>query len=135
MSIVKNLVHLVPLIFLMLPSRAESRFCIGGNVTQMSQGQIEICRQQLQHMRLIVRRQNAPDWHYVLVCDEQGWKDYAIFSSTDAKLLQQATTDTDMIQHTTFVRASRLNTTLDQVFSAEVASIVRQSSILLASNR
>ena len=135
MSVAKSVVRVAPLLLLMLSAVAEGRFCIGGNIEQMNPAAVQICQQDLRQLRAVAQQQNSPDWHYVLVCDEQGWRDYAAFSDNGPETLQNAAFDTNLSQRTTFVRGSRLHGALNQMFSAEVARIVRQSSIQMASNR
>lgn len=135
MSVAKLIARVAPLVLLAVTASAEPRFCMGGNLDQLNAAQQATCKQQLAQMKAVAAAQNSPDWHYVLVCDEQGWKDYAAFSVTSPEKLMNVSADTNVSQKTTFVRGSRMNGSLDQVFGAEVASIARQTTTLVAMNR
>ena len=61
-------------------------------------------------VRNAVKQRGAPaDWHFVVVCDEAGWKDYASFSATEPGLLAGASYSTDPRLRWTFLRGSDLN--------------------------
>lgn len=135
MSVAKLFARVAPLALVALAASAEPRFCMGGNLDQLTPQQMATCQQQLVQLRVVAAMHHSPDWHYVLVCDEQAWKDYAAFSNTSEATLAAANADTNIAQKTTFVRGSRLNGSLEQVFGAEVTSIAQKTAPLMAMNR
>ena len=73
--------------------------------------------------------QTPQDWHFVVVCNEPGWKEYAAFSKRSSEELEDASADTDLDQRTTFFRADRLTGPeegghMQRVVAYEIAGIV-----------
>ena len=89
---------------------AQTHFCIGGELDRMSSAEVSSCQSKMMRMRDAVRHHGAPSgWHFVVVCDESGWKDYASFSGEKETGLTSASFHTDAQSHRTFVRGSRLD--------------------------
>ncbi len=89
---------------------AETHFCIGGNLDQLNATQVSECRAKMADMRNAVKQHGAPaGWHFVVVCDEDGWKEYTNFAGQEATNLVQAAYSTDAEMHWTFVRGSRMD--------------------------
>lgn len=100
------------LMFLCLSVAAfpQSKFCIGGELEKLTPTEVSACKAKAASLQREVRLVGAPDnWHYVLICDEAGWNDYAAFTGTaHAAMLDKAeVTDKDM--RFTFVRGSRVS--------------------------
>ena len=114
---------------LSVPSVAQTRFCIGGNLDHLSASERADCSATMQAVRYAAASLHAPDdWHFVVVCGEEGWKNYAAFSSRSEAALEDASADTDREEHTTYFREDRLHTPqahgLRRVVAHEIASIV-----------
>lgn len=114
---------------LCVPSVAQTRFCIGGDLDHLSSADRASCNATLNAVRNTATGLHAPDgWHFVVVCGEDGWKQYAAFSPRGEDAVQDAAADTDLEQHATFFRADRLHTpqphSLQRVVAHEVASIL-----------
>jgi hypothetical protein len=104
---------------------ASNKVCMGGNVEQLNAAQTMVCKQQVEQVRAAAARSGASDWHFIVVCDEPGWADYAAFSNTPATQLQAANADTNVAQRTTFVRAGRIASS--DMLAVELADIARAS--------
>jgi hypothetical protein len=118
---------------------AQSRFCIGGDMTRMSPSEKAACSAKLQAVRTAAAALQAPEgWHFVLVCGKQGWKDYTGFRLADNTALVDASADTDLEQHETFFREDRLDlanpAALRRLVAVEVAGILLQSRDQVAIN-
>lgn len=120
-----------------LAASAESnRVCLGGNIEQLSATQVHACQQTAQQVHATADKSGARNWHFVVVCDEGGWQDYAAFAMVSADQLQAATTDTNVAERTTFVRASRVNTPEGSTsLAADMAFIARSGGVDVAALR
>ncbi len=109
---------------------------MAGNVEHFSATELQTCQTLVRHVRETAVKYRTPSWHFIVVCDESGWKDYAAFSSTSARALENESADTNLALHTTFLRGSRLLPTLnDAVLISAMTAIVNESSEEIASNR
>ncbi len=111
-----------------VPAVAQTRFCIGGDLEGLSAGERASCNAAKDTAKLTAARLQAPeDWHFVIVCGEQGWKDYTAVAQQGEVALNDSAADTDLDQHVTYLRESRLresqNHPLQPVVAHEVASI------------
>lgn len=85
-----------------------TRVCMGGNFEHLTSAQRKACESQVAQVRKAADQYSAGNWHFIVVCDEQGWRDYAAFSNTPAEQLANANADTNFGMRTTFLRGSRL---------------------------
>jgi nitroreductase len=82
---------------------------MGGNLDGLTASQKNVCENQVQMAREAATSTNAPDsWHFVVVCGEDGWKDYMAFAQHEGANLQAASADTNFAERTTFLRGSRM---------------------------
>lgn len=102
-----------------------NRICLGGNIEQLSSTQRFACQQRAQQVRRAADQAGLSNWHFVVVCDDAGWSDYAAFSTTPAEALQNRATDTNADARTTFVRATGIST--PESLSTELVAVVRQA--------
>jgi hypothetical protein len=123
------------------PAIAQDRFCISGDLEHLNATQKADCSAKLEEVRhAAASLQNHGDWHFVLVCDAQGWQDYAAFSIHTPEELQQLNADTDLNMHTTYLRGDRLSlndlASLRRTVHSEVALIEarKTAGTQLASN-
>ena len=112
---------------------AQTRFCVGGDLDHLSSTERSSCSATMNAVRHAVGAMPAPaDWHFVVVCGEEGWKQYSVFSTHSEASLDEAVADTDREQRTTYLRESRLHTSqahgLEEAVAHEVASIVLNSN-------
>ncbi len=123
---------------------AQSRFCVGGDLAQLSPAQRRACDTKLQAVRRVATALHVPDeWHFVLVCGDEGWKDYSAAFHGGPDVLETRTADTNVEEHETFFRESKLDPQDSQTFlgivAHEVASAMLHSkdetSIRLAMRR
>ena len=108
---------------------AQTRFCVGGDLDHLSATEKAACSATLQAVRTAATSMHAPDgWHFVVVCGEDGWKQYTAFSSRDEATLESAAADTDRDGKTTYFREARLQSpeahSLQHAVAHEVASIL-----------
>ncbi len=108
---------------------AQTRVCIGGDLDHLSSTERASCSATMQAVRSAAAVMHAPnDWHFVVVCGEDGWKDYAAFSTHGEAVLQAAAADTNLDQQTTYFREDRLHTPqahgLQHVVAHEIAAIL-----------
>ena len=108
---------------------AQTRYCIGGDLQHLSANERAACSATMNAVRNQAASLHAPsDWHFIVVCGEEGWKQYAAFSVHDEASLENASADTDRDQRTTFFREDRLHTpephSLQRVVTHELASIL-----------
>ncbi len=111
---------------------AQIRYCVAGNLSQMNPAEKATCSTQLQTVRQAAAAFHAPqDWHFVLVCGEKGWKDYAAYATGNEAALDGAYADTNVSSHETFLRASssgaQADVALQRTIAHEVASILLNS--------
>ena len=119
---------------------AQTRFCIGGDLDHMSQTQRVACNAKMQAVKQATAALHAPeDWHFVVVCGENGWKSYAAYSMDDNAALLSADADTNLDRRETFLREDRLDMvnlrSLQRVVAHEVAEITLRSKDEIAINR
>ena len=89
---------------------AQTHFCIGGDIDHMTPANVAACEAKLSGVRNAVRQQGAPaGWHFVVVCDEMGWKEFTSFSHREAGLLSNASYSTDPRLHWIFLRAGQID--------------------------
>ncbi len=89
---------------------AQTHFCIAGDLDRLDASQVAECQAKMTSVRDAVRRRGAPSgWHFVVVCDETGWSDYANFIAPSAGPLGDAAFHTDGSLHWTFVRGSQMD--------------------------
>jgi hypothetical protein len=92
-----------------LPAIAQMKICMGGNLDAMSPADTRVCENQVRMAREAGVSAKAPaDWHFVVVCGEDGWKDYMAFSAHPESQLRTAGADTDFANKTTFLRGTRI---------------------------
>jgi hypothetical protein len=130
-------VRIVPVLLLAAAAFAEGDpVCMAGNVEHLTATELSACQTLVRHVRETASRYHTSSWHFIVVCDESGWKDYAAFSNTPARVLENASADTDLALHTTFLRGSRLlPTSGDAVLASEMTAIARETTEEIASNR
>lgn len=106
-----------------------TRFCIGGDLDQLSVADRAACSATVQAVRNAATTMHAPGgWHFVVVCGQEGWKSYTAFSARGAAALEDASADTNRGEATTYFREERLHTSnahgLQHVVAHELASIL-----------
>ncbi len=111
-----------------IPAVAQTRYCIGGDLTALSAPERASCNATKEMVRATATRLNAPkDWHFVIVCGEQGWKDYTAVAQRGEVALDDSAADTDLDEHVTYLRESRMRGPqtheLQRVVAHELASI------------
>lgn len=116
---------------------AQTRFCIGGDLDHLSTAQKAECSAKLQAVKAAAGSFHVTDgWHFVMVCGEEGWKDYAAFAMDDTLL--NASADTHLDQHETFLRSDKFDlqnpAMLQRTVAREVAGIVLHSHDEVAIN-
>lgn len=107
---------------------AQTRYCMGGDLDHMSAAERASCSAAKEGVKATATQLHAPaDWHFVIVCGEQGWKDYTAVADSGAVALQDAAADTDLSQHVTYIREGGFMTPqsrdLRLVVTHEMASI------------
>ncbi len=131
----KSLTVTIASTLLCVPAIAQTRYCIGGDLDNMTAAQKNTCSAKLGAVRQLAAAYGAPqDWHFVVVCGEEGWKQYAGYSMREDGVLQNAAADTNLEQHETFLREDRLDGVggLQRVVAHEMASIVLHTNDELA---
>jgi hypothetical protein len=98
------------LLLVSLPAAlAQTHFCVAGDLDHLNATQVADCQTKMSNVREAVKRRGAPSgWHFVVVCDESGWTNYASFVASGAHMPDEATFHTDQNLHWTFVRGSRM---------------------------
>ena len=114
---------------------AQTRFCMGGDLAHLSTTEKATCSAKLQAVKSAAASFHVPDgWHFIMVCGEDGWKEYTAFAMNDTLL--GASADTHFEQHETFLRGDRFDLnnapSLRRAVAREVAGIVLQSRDELA---
>jgi nitroreductase len=108
---------------------------MGGDIEQLNATQMQACRAEVQEVREAVVKYHASAWHFVVVCDEASWKDYASFSGTPASVLENASADTNRSLNTIFIRGARWNEVLaENLLTTQVTARPGQQPQQLASN-
>ena len=93
-----------------LSAVAQTKVCMGGNLDGLSSTERHTCENQVRMTREAATASNVPsDWHFVVVCGEDGWKDYVAFSQQPETSLRAAASDTDFANKTTFLRGTRMD--------------------------
>lgn len=119
-----------------LTASAANRVCLGGNLQQLDAAQVHACQQTAQQVQAAADRAGASNWHFVVVCDETGWQDYAAFATVSADELQQAAMDNNLPQRTSFVRAARVSgTEHSQLLTSEMVSLAHAARTQVAALR
>lgn len=121
----KVLAAVAALLIATAASAESNKVCMAGNVEQLNAAQLTVCKQQVEQVRAAADKAGASNWHFVVVCDEPSWKDYAAFSNTPVAELEKANADTNVAERTTFVRAGRLASS--DMLSIELSQIARAS--------
>ncbi len=99
----------LPLLLLSSSALAQTHFCVAGELDRLTAAQVADCKTKMTSVREAVKRRGAPSgWHFVVVCDENGWTDYANLIASGGPTLDEATFHTDRSLHWTFVRGSRM---------------------------
>jgi hypothetical protein len=111
---------------------AQTRFCLGGDLEHLSAAQKASCSAKMQAVKEVTRSLHAPeDWHFVVVCGEQGWQNYTAFYAQESQALAETIADTHLSSRETFLRESRLQLEdlkgLRKVLAHEVAGILLKS--------
>lgn len=88
---------------------AQGRFCLGGDLASLSPAERDACSAQLLQLHGAATHMSQMDgWHIVLVCGEQGWKDYSDFTGGSSPRLAEALYDVTPGQHEIFLRSEHL---------------------------
>ena len=94
-----------------LSAVAQTRYCIGGDLDHLSAAERASCTAAKDEVRAAATRLHAPeDWHFVVVCGEQGWRDYTAIAERSKVALEDLGADTDLQGHVTYLREARLHT-------------------------
>ena len=105
---------------------AETHFCIAGDVDHLNAAEVAACQSKMIGVREAVRQHGAPaDWHFVVVCDEAGWKEYASFGSDSPGSLADAGYNTDPRLRWTFLRGSELNAGQPQTIASTLSMALK----------
>ena len=101
---------------------AQTHFCVGGDLDHMTSTDVAACKAKLSGVRDAAKRRGVPaGWHFVVVCDEAGWKDYVSFSKDETGLLSGASYRTDTRLRWTFLRGSQLDANQPQATTTAVS--------------
>lgn len=111
---------------------AQTRFCIGGDLDHMNAAEMNTCRAEVEAVKAMTASLHTPaNWHFVVVCGTNGWKQYAAYTQGDAAALADAVVDTNLEQHETFLRGDRIDVhqlpALRRYMNHEVASMILNS--------
>ncbi len=108
-----------------LPAVAQTRYCLGGDLDHLSAAERASCNAARDMVKTTATRLHAPEnWHFVIVCGEQGWKDYTAVAQREEVALENSAADTDLDQHVTYLRQSRLGETQTQPQLPELQSVL-----------
>jgi hypothetical protein len=113
---------------------AQTRFCIGGDLDHLTAFQKTACMAKLNQVRVASAKFQTPqDWHFVVVCNEPSWKEYAAFSKRTSEELEEMSADTDLDRRTTFFRGDRLTGAeeggkMQRIVAYEIAGIVLKTT-------
>ena len=127
-SLAKALGTAVIATLISLPAVAQTRYCLGGDLDHLSAAERASCSAAREMVKATATRLQAPEnWHFVIVCGEQGWHDYTAVSQRGEVALEDSSADTDLGERTTYLRESRLSAPHTQepqrVVAHELASI------------
>lgn len=111
-----------------LPAVAQTRYCLGGDLDHLSAAERASCSAAREMVQATATRLQAPEnWHFVIVCGEQGWRDYTAVSQRGEVALEDSSADTDLGERVTYLRESRLSAPHthgpQRVIAHELASI------------
>ncbi len=120
-----------------IAATAQTRFCTGGDLDHLTSAQKASCTATLRTVRSVASTLHAPDdWHFVIVCGEDGWQSYAAFATRTEGDLQSAIADTHLDTRETFLRGSRLqdhgDTSVRNVVAHEIAGILLKTKDTVA---
>ena len=95
-----------------LASAAQSHFCIGGNLDQLTEAQIVACEHtsaalQMESQRAAV----SAGWHFITVCDEAGWQTVVALQGDGALQALRANQATNGKLHLIFVHGTQVRAT------------------------
>ena len=112
---------------------AQVRVCLGGTLDHLTPAQRSACNAKMQAVRRAVLSLNAPDnWHFILVCGEEGWRDYASYSKGEPDALANRAAETDFENHETFLRETKLDASelisSHGIIAQEVAASLQRSN-------
>lgn len=118
---------------LCVPAVAQTRFCLGGDLEHLSSAERTACNATLQAVRSAASSLHAPEgWHFVVVCGEEGWKQYAAFSPRGEDAVADVAADTNLDEGTTFLREDRLHSgntrNLQHVVAHEIAAALLKTN-------
>lgn len=123
-----NLTFLLLTGSLSLAAVAETRYTLGGDVPHLTRAEAQGCVARLAEVKAAAERLHSPSWHFVVVCGDGGWWQYAALSKRSALTLENVVADTDLASRTTFLRADGLTPEIEgaveRVMAHEVASIL-----------
>ncbi len=108
---------------------AQTRFCLGGDLDHLSQKERAACAAKMQSVRVLAASLHAPEnWHFVMVCGEEGWKQYVAYAEPQGKTLLEASYNTDYLSRETFLRETRLadpdSPALRQIIARELSEVL-----------
>ncbi len=111
---------------------AQTRVCLGGDLGHLTQAQKTACSADMQTVRSLATAMHAPDgWHFVVVCGEESWKQYAAYTMREESGLLNAAADTNFQTRETFLRESRPDqggqVSLKSAMAHEIAGIVSRN--------
>lgn len=127
-SLVKALGTALIATLISLPAVAQTRYCLGGDLEHLSAAERASCSAAREMVKATATRLQAPEnWHFVIVCGEQGWRDYTAVSQRGEVALEDSSADTDLGERVTYLRESRLSAPRthesQRVVAHELASI------------
>jgi hypothetical protein len=89
---------------------AENRFCLGGETDHLDAAGKQACAAQVKSAKKLVSQHPGVDnWHFVVVCGESSWSDYALFAHDNASSLREASLDISYTDRTIYLRGDRLS--------------------------
>lgn len=96
-------------LLLALSAAAQTRFCIAGDLDQLTAAEVQACRKTSNTLRSAAQETHVPaNWSVITVCDEAGWQTIASLHGAGAARLLRVNQTTDQTRHITFVRATHL---------------------------
>ena len=111
---------------LCLPCVAQTHFCIAGDLDHLTANEVTACKSKMTQVRDTIKHRGAPaDWHFVVVCDETGWRDLASFSGANGATLRNAEFNTDRELRWTFLRGSRMDGVHDDAAGGVIAAALK----------
>lgn len=112
---------------------AQTRVCLGGDLEHLTKAQKDSCSAKAQTLRKIAASLHAPDdWHFVVVCGDQGWQQYAAYTMRQDANFLNANVDTNYTERETFLRESALGADVSlpaqSIMTKEIAGILSHTS-------